>query len=81
MASWQAILGAPEAPEIECSDVEAVIVGDTAFVTCMEHIGDAKLAATNVFARERGAWRLVHHHAGPMATMSESRRPLPSRWN
>ena len=24
------------------------------------------LVATNVFAREDGVWRLIHHHAGPL---------------
>ena len=29
-----------------------------------ECIGDARLTATNVFVREDGRWRMVHHMAG-----------------
>src|SRR5262249_37082488 len=66
VGSWRAILSSPEPPKVTASDASAVIIGDAAFVTCIEHIGQAQLAATNVFALERGEWRLVHHHAGPM---------------
>jgi ketosteroid isomerase-like protein len=81
MGSWRAILDSREPPDVQFSDAAAVIFGDSAFVTCMEHIGGTRLAATNVFALERGAWRMVHHHAGPMAPGGESRRPLPSPLN
>ena len=41
-----------------------------AFVTCVEltEAGDSKgrIAATNVFERQGGAWKLVHHHGSPM---------------
>jgi hypothetical protein len=33
-------------------------------VICSEHLEGGTLAATNVFAREGGAWKLVHHQAG-----------------
>src|SRR4051812_14163823 len=69
MASWRAILESPEGPEIDCSDATAIVLDDVAFVTCIEQIGEAKLAATNIFALEGGEWRLVHHHAGPLASM------------
>ncbi len=81
LASWRAILGSPEAPRIRFTDPTAVLLGDAAVVTCVEHIRDAELAATNVFALEQGEWRLVHHHAGPMASSGESRRPIASSLN
>jgi len=62
MKSWRAILEAP--PPIRASGPEAVVVRGVALVTCHEHIGDATLAATNVFVWEDGAWRLAHHQAG-----------------
>jgi hypothetical protein len=41
-----------------------------AFVTCVEltEAGDSKgrIVATNVFERQGGAWKLVHHHGSPM---------------
>src|SRR5262245_54455639 len=75
IASWQAILGSPEAPKVRFTDATAWVLGDSALVTCIEHVREARLAATNVFVLERGEWRLVHHHAGPMASAGEARRP------
>ena len=43
------------------------VIGDAAFVTCGESVGNNLLAATNLFVREGMAWRLVHHHASPVA--------------
>jgi hypothetical protein len=53
------------------------LVGDTAIVTCYEGGSDepAHLAATNVFVLEDEAWRMVHHHAGPLARPVQRRRP------
>lgn len=67
MESWRSILDSPDAPEISCSR-ESVIPGDgMAVVLCVESLRGGSLAATNVFVREAGAWRIVHHHAGPIA--------------
>jgi ketosteroid isomerase-like protein len=73
MASWRAILESPESPEVRCSNAAAIVLGDAAVVTCIEQIGETLLAATNVFTRERGAWRMIHHHAGPMTALGMSR--------
>ena len=27
-----------------------------------------KMTATNVFERQNGEWKIVHHHAGPVGT-------------
>ena len=71
LASWQAILSGPGAPSIECRPVRAFTLGDSGFVLCYEHIGDDTLVATNVFVRRGSVWKMVHHHAGPLA------QPLP----
>lgn len=68
MASWKAILQGPQAPQIRCQSPQAVVLGDAAFVICYEIIGRAALVATNLFAREAGAWRVVHHQATPAAS-------------
>jgi hypothetical protein len=81
LGSWRAILGSADAPQVQCHDATALVLGETAFVTCIELVRDGKLAATNVFALERGEWRLVHHQAGPVAARSESRRPPASPLN
>lgn len=67
MASWRAILEGPGAPAIHCADAVAHVLGDSAFVTCFEHVPGGQLVATNVFVREGGSWRMVHHQAGPVA--------------
>ncbi len=63
VASWKRILeGQP--PRIACLGARAHVFGDCALVICSEHLEGGTLAATNVFAREGGAWKLVHHQAG-----------------
>jgi hypothetical protein len=42
------------------------VIGDSAYVVCGESIEGAELVATNVFVREDGTWKLVHHQAGPV---------------
>lgn len=68
LASWRAVLVPGGAPELSCSQAEAHVLGEVAFVTCHEVIRTGgRLAATNVYVRERGAWRMVHHQATPIA--------------
>ena len=71
MASWRAILD-NDAPAIRCEEAKAFVLDESAFVTCVEHVGDSELVATNIFAREGGLWKMVHHQAGPF-----SQRVLP----
>ena len=71
LESFRAILGSGGAPHVTCVDPAATRIGDAAFVVCHEAIDDTHLVATNVFVREDGQWKLVHHQAGPMS----SRRP------
>jgi len=58
------------------------LLGDAALVTCYEGSNDdpAHLAATNVFVLEGERWRMVHHHAGPIASPVR-RRQAPSTLN
>jgi len=68
--SWRAILGRP--PAIRMLGARAHVLGSVGYVTCIELIGESVLVATNIFARENGDWKLVHHQAGPSA------EPIPS---
>lgn len=68
LSSWRAILSSPEAPDVECAGAIAHVLGEVAYVVCNEVLHNAELCATNVFVREAGRWKLVHHHAGPVAT-------------
>jgi len=71
LESFRAILGSGGAPRVTCVDPTVMLLGETAFVVCHEAIDDTHLVATNVFVREDGRWKLVHHQAGPMS----ERRP------
>ncbi len=65
MQSWHAILANTESPKIECLNIEAHVHGEVAYVVCHEALDQGFLVATNIFMREGGAWKLVHHQAGP----------------
>jgi ketosteroid isomerase-like protein len=71
LASWRAILGSDAAPDVACSLAQAHVLGEVAFVTCHEVLVSARLVATNLFVREGGRWRLVHHQASPIAPGQE----------
>lgn len=64
LGSWAAILAGREAPSIACVRPEVSVLGDTGYVLCYEVLEAVFLVATNIFVREREAWRLVHHQAG-----------------
>lgn len=67
MESFRSIFANPRGPVVRASRASAHLLGESAFVVCFETVGGARLCATNVFVREEGAWRMVHHHAGPVA--------------
>ncbi len=65
MASWRDIFGQPTA--IACGGERVLSFGDSACVICHEALPGGVLIATNLFVREAGAWRMVHHQAGGVA--------------
>ena len=65
MESWAGNLGNPDAPSIRCLEARASIYGEAATVVCYEVVHRGYLVATNLFVRERDAWKLCHHQAGP----------------
>jgi ketosteroid isomerase-like protein len=82
--SWQSILSSDGAPRVSVEGPRVVMLGETAMVLCYERVTDpdtgtgAVLAATNVFVREGGEWRLVHHHSsaiGRIVTEESDVRP------
>jgi ketosteroid isomerase-like protein len=82
MTSWFNILANPDAPKVACSDEEAFLFDELAIVLCEEDLPGNTLAATNVFVKEDGAWRMVHHQAGPIfARQPEPLRPPKDRLN
>ncbi len=76
LQSWAAILGNPNAPQISCEAPRAFVMGETAFVLCSEVVAQGRLVATNVFAVEGSAWKMVHHHAGPAPAAPMEAHPV-----
>jgi ketosteroid isomerase-like protein len=80
LASWRDIFTQPTA--IRCGDERVLSFGDSACVICHETLGDGPaaglLVATNLFVREAGAWRMVHHQAGGVAPGAAAAQPAPA---
>lgn len=77
MVSWRNILTGPSSPRVACSATHAEIVGEVAFVTCIETLANGRLVATNLFTREDGEWRMIHHQAGALSPAFEAEDPEP----
>lgn len=81
LESWRIILDDGQATVVTHFDATPMIVGPVAWVTCLERIGDNVLAATNIFAREKDAWKMTHHQAGPTQAVPKTQAPNPARAN
>lgn len=72
--SFRAIFSNPGWLRVKPEDVIVVVEGDLAWVRCIEVVSSlsdrgpaqGKVAATNLFRREHGVWKLVLHHGSPM---------------
>lgn len=62
--SWRGIFEGGRSPAIECRAPQAFVYGDAATVLCFEAVGGGFLIASNIFHREGGSWRMIHHQAG-----------------
>jgi ketosteroid isomerase-like protein len=83
MRSWMVLMANAAYIQFFLTDVEAAVVGDVASVTCTENVLSAapgtpvgmfaggSAAATNVFRRANGDWRLWIHHASPVLSGAE----------
>ncbi len=75
MRSWALIFANTPYIQFFLTDVDVTVFGDVAVVRCVEGIltsladaeSDASVAATNVFVRHDGGWRLWLHHGSPVA--------------
>jgi hypothetical protein len=69
LETWREILQQPPGYVMRADHARAQLLGEVAIVLCYEGNDDqpSHLAATNVFVLEDGAWRIIHHQAGPMA--------------
>lgn len=64
MESWKSILTNSELPKMEVRNSVANIYGDIAVVICYEVFEEVTLVATNIFIKEEGNWKMIHHQAG-----------------
>lgn len=74
LGSWKAIFMGTEKIRFELQDLTIEIVGDFAWASAIERIrpGDAaeplsEAVATNLFVRRDNHWKLLLHHASPIA--------------
>lgn len=84
MRSWLALMANATYIQFFLTDVEAVVVGDVASVTCTENVlaagadtpvgsfAGGTAAATNVFRCTDAGWRLWIHHASPVLSRRSS---------
>lgn len=80
LASWRGTFAEGDGFDVRCASPMAYELGaHAAFVTCIEVLPETHLVATNVFVREDGAWRLVHHQAGPAQAVPVP--PPDHTWN
>jgi len=69
--SWRLIFEGAASVAVSPTDVRVRIVGDVAWVSCLERIATtdadqihtSQAQALNVFVRHDGRWRMVVHHA------------------
>ena len=77
MISWKQIFTVG-GYKIEVGDVEVhtLLGGRSAMVTCVEYVDSGstkgKIAATNVFEKQGGQWKIVHHHGSSSAVQVEN---------
>jgi ketosteroid isomerase-like protein len=78
LESYREILRNPDQDRIDPRNETVMVAGDEAREICVEFVGGAALAATNLFKRIDGAWRMSHHQASPIAALVEEAVSQPS---
>ena len=74
--SWDTIFTNTEEMRFTLSNVSDAVGSDLAWVTCTENIlsevagrvSVTAILATNLFERDGGGWRMIHHHASHVLT-------------
>jgi len=64
MESWHSLIHNSGPPDMKYSNAVASIYGEMGVVICYETFPEAVLVATNIFMKEDGTWKIVHHQAG-----------------
>ena len=71
LRSWRAILGHPEQPKIVFAAEPPRIFGEVGVVSGREVVAAVPIAATNIYVREDGEWRMIHHHGSPVIQVQD----------
>jgi ketosteroid isomerase-like protein len=79
MRSWRNILTNPTPTRVACHDDQAYLYDDFAVVICEEELPAGNLVASNMFAKEGGRWRMVHHQSSPLVGRAQDTRPQRRR--
>ncbi|MGO9674344.1 MAG: nuclear transport factor 2 family protein [Methylocella sp.] len=69
LLSYRNILRNASQEAVQPQDERALVSGGEGRVFCIEIAGAMALVATNWFRRVDGAWRMIHHQAGPLAPL------------
>ena len=72
--SWVLIFNHTTGMRFEVTDVDIVVNGDLAWVTCTEKVnmlieGEPQISrvlATNLYSKQPTGWFLIHHHGSPV---------------
>ena len=64
MESWEQILSNPTPTNISCKSPTVHVFAETAYVVCHEMLDQGYLVATNLFIKEDGQLKMIHHQAG-----------------
>ena len=67
IASWEKIFSHGARLDISFVAQQMALIGGVGVVCGVEMVGNSQFACTNIFVVEAGSWRMVHHHAGPLA--------------
>lgn len=73
MEGWKMVFR-PQAKQVDIAVTKIVVtaVGNMGYVTCEEHVGTenrrGRVAATNIFELQGGAWKMVLHQGSLVST-------------
>ncbi|MBL8708335.1 MAG: nuclear transport factor 2 family protein [Rhodospirillaceae bacterium] len=67
VASWKEIFSHGARLDISFVAQQTALIGAVGVVCGVEMVGNSQFACTNIFVVEAERWRMVHHHAGPLA--------------
>jgi ketosteroid isomerase-like protein len=78
--SWERVAQLATPGQVRLSDQFIQVAGDTAYELGVEHgqftlVGlpvTADLRVTNIYRRESGAWKIVHHHSDAVQSMIDA---------